>query len=178
MTPPTPGGHDPDSTSPAPPAPTASDDAATTPINSEPTPGANSHESIGAGDSPDSRGPVSEPSPVAPKTAPARSALIAGAAGLAIVAGALGFGAGYITGDNSTPERPSPAAVRQQSGNGPGMGGGPQMGGPGMGGPGMGGLPGRQNRDGESGSESDDQNGPNTSPGTSTEQQGQTGTGA
>ncbi len=178
MTPPTPGGHDPDRTSPAPPAPTTSDDAATTPMGPAPTPGANSHESIGAGNSPDSRGPVGEPSPVAPKTAPARSALIAGAAGLAIVAGALGFGAGYITGDNTTPERPSPAAVWQQSGNGPGMGGGPQMGGPGMGGPGMGGLPGRQNQDGESGSESDDQNGPNTSPGTPTEQQGQADTGA
>ena len=96
----------------------------------------------------------------------------------ATIAFLVSDGAGYITGDNTTPERPSPAAVWQQSGNGPGMGGGPQMGGPGMGGPGMGGLPGRQNRDGESGSESDDQNGPNTSPGTSTEQQGQTGTGA
>lgn len=178
MTPQTPGEHEPNRASPAPPAPTTSDDAATTPISPEPTPGANSHEPIGAGNPPDSHGPVVEPHPVAPKTAPARSALIAGAAGLAIVAGALGFGAGYITGDNTTPERPSPAAVWQQSGNGPGMGGGPQMGGPGMGGPGMGGLPGRQNRDGESGSESDDQNGPNTSPGTSTEQQGQTGTGA
>ena len=78
----------------------ASSIAATTPISPEPTPGANSHEPIGAGNPPDSHGPVVEPHPVAPKTAPARSALIAGAAGLAIVAGALGFGAGYITGQN------------------------------------------------------------------------------
>ncbi|MFC9982382.1 hypothetical protein [Gordonia sp. NPDC127522] len=169
------GEHEPDRASPA---PKTSDDAATTPISPESTLATAPHPSIDSSGSAAAHGPVAEPHPVAPNTAPARSALIAGAAGLAIVAGALGFGAGYITGDNTTPERPSPAAVWQQGGNGPGMGGGTQMGGPQMGGPGMGGLPGRQNQDGESGSEPDDQNGPNTSPGTPTEQQGQADTGA
>lgn len=180
MTSPTPGEHEPDRAAPQ--APHPSDDAATTPISPEPTPATNAHQSIDASGSAAGHGPVAEPHPVAPKTAPARSALIAGAAGLAIVAGALGFGAGYITGD-TTSERPTPAAVWQQGGNGPGMGGGPQMGGPQMGGPqlgqpGMGGLPGRQNEDGESGAGSDEQDGQNTPPGSPTQQQGQAGTGA
>ncbi|WP_439029597.1 hypothetical protein [Gordonia terrae] len=174
MTSPTPGEHEPDRASPAPQAPRTPDDAATTPISPEPTPGANSYESTGASDPAASHGPVAKPRPVAPKTAPARSALIAGAAGLAIVAGALGFGAGYITGD-TTSERPTTSAVWQQGGNGPGMGGGPQMGGPQMGQPGMGGLPGRQNRDGESGSESDEQDGEGTPPGAPSQEQDQTG---
>lgn len=181
MTSPTPGEHEPDRASPNPQAPHPSDDAATTPISPTPTPGANPHDSLDANGSA-AHGMPAESHPVAPKTAPARSALIAGAAGLAIVAGALGFGAGYITGD-TTSERPAPAAVWQQGGNGPGMGGGPQMNGPQMNGPqmgqpGMGGLPGRQNQDGETDSEPDEQDGQNTTPGAPTQQQGQADTGA
>ncbi|MCG7633878.1 hypothetical protein MHN80_16315 [Gordonia McavH-238-E] len=183
MTSPTPGEHEPDRASPNPQASDPSDDAATTPISPTPTPtpGANPHDSLDANGSA-AHGMPAESHPVAPKTAPARSALIAGAAGLAIVAGALGFGAGYITGD-TTSERPAPAAVWQQGGNGPGMGGGPQMNGPQMNGPqmgqpGMGGLPGRQNRDGEGDPESDEQDGQNTTPGAPTQQQGQADTGA
>ncbi|MGW9264896.1 hypothetical protein [Gordonia terrae] len=181
MTSPTPGEHEPDRASPNPQAPDPSDDAATTPISPKPTPGANPHDSLDANGSA-AHGMPAESHPVAPKTAPARSALIAGAAGLAIVAGALGFGAGYITGD-TTSERPAPAAVWQQGGNGPGMGGGPQMNGPQMNGPqmgqpGMAGLPGRQNRDGEGDPESDERDGQNTTPGAPTQQQGQADTGA
>ncbi|WP_238422899.1 hypothetical protein [Gordonia sp. 'Campus'] len=165
MTSPTPGGHEPDSTPPAPPTP---DDTTTTPM----TPGADPHPDR-APDTTAAQPPVVESHPVAPKTAPARSALIAGAAGLAIVAGALGFGAGYITGD-TTSERPAPAAVWQQGGNGPGMGGGPHMGGPQMG------LPGRQDRDSEggsdSGSDSGEKDGQGTPPGAPSQEQGQTGT--
>jgi hypothetical protein len=132
------------------------------------TPGADPHPDR-APDTTATGAPIVETHPVAPKTAPARSALTAGAAGLAIVAGALGFGAGYITGD-TTSEQPTTSAVWQQGGNGPGMGSGPQLGGPQMG------LPGRQNRDGESDSESDEQDGQGTPPGAPSQEQGQTGT--